>query len=143
MATLLIIHFATTWALCGLILTIQFVHYPLFEKVGVEGFPIYHQLHLKFITWIVAPLMLTEVFTAGVMVSLGERRPLFLVSLAGLAIVWISTAISQVPIHDRLALGYDVHYIRKLVRTNGWRTIGWIFRGVCLAGLLGSILSKH
>ena len=41
MMPLLVIHFAVTWALVGLIWTIQAVHYPLLKDVGHEGFIAY------------------------------------------------------------------------------------------------------
>jgi hypothetical protein len=38
MTILLVIHLAVTWALLGLIWTIQVVHYPLFKDVGRDCF---------------------------------------------------------------------------------------------------------
>ncbi|MGB0385973.1 MAG: hypothetical protein ACPGWR_14225 [Ardenticatenaceae bacterium] len=39
MKLLLLIHTATTLSLVGLIWTIQLVHYPLFEQVGLDTYP--------------------------------------------------------------------------------------------------------
>ncbi len=133
---LLVIHAAVSWALFGLIWTIQVVHYPLFKEVGKESFIAYHGRHMRFITWVVGPLMLAEVGSAAVLLFLGENSLLFWVSLAGLALVWISTVFSQVPLHGKLVLGYDVELIYRLVRGNWWRTLGWSIRAICLVFLL-------
>ena len=57
-------HFAATWTLVGLIWTMQLVHYPLFAHVGRHTFTACHHLHTTQITWVVAPLMFTELVTA-------------------------------------------------------------------------------
>jgi len=142
MITLLLLHAITTWVLCGLIWTIQVVHYPLFEDVGHEKFPGFHGRHMRLITWIVAPLMFLEVGSAGLLLFWGERSWLFLLSLAALAVVWLSTAVSQVPMHDQLVRGYNAEVIRKLVLTNWWRTLAWTIRGLCLATMLHALLTK-
>jgi hypothetical protein len=62
--------------------------------------------------------------------------------LAALAVVWLSTAVSQVPMHDQLVRGYNAEVIRKLVLTNWWRTLAWTIRGLCLATMLHALLTK-
>lgn len=140
MNTCLIIHASVTWCLVGLIWTIQVVHYPLFKDVGPERFHAYHQRHMALITWVVGPLMLVEIGSAGLLIWLGERSPLFLGSLLPLAAVWAATAWVQVPLHQKLTLGYDPALIARLVSTNIWRTLGWSVRGLCLAVLLIPLL---
>jgi hypothetical protein len=136
MMTLLVIHFAATWALVGLIWMVQVVHYPLFNEVGPDRFVAYHQRHMSLVTWVVGPLMLVELGTAAGLFYLGERSLLFVISLAALVLNWVSTALVQVPLHRKLTGGHDTRMIRQLVRSNGWRTAGWTVRGLCLAGLL-------
>lgn len=136
MNTLLVVHLAITWALVGLIWTIQVVHYPLLKNVGHQGFVAYHDRHMTLITWVVGPLMLTEVGSAGLLLFLGERSWLFGISLGALALVWISTVFCQVPLHQKLVHGGDPATLDRLVRTNGWRTLGWTLRGLCLAMIL-------
>jgi hypothetical protein len=80
--------------------------------------------------------MLTEVGTAGLLFYLGERSGLFLISLGALALNWGSTRFCQVPMHQRLTLGYDGPTLRRLERSNIWRTVGWTVRGLCVAALL-------
>ncbi|MFM9953783.1 MAG: hypothetical protein ACKVVO_06980 [Opitutaceae bacterium] len=136
MITLFVIHLACSCALVGLIWTIQVVHYPLLKQVGPEEFVAYHARHMALITWLVGPLMLAELGTAGWLLFLGERSWFFVVSLAALALAWICTAIFQIPLHQKLASGYDVETIDRLVRTNSWRTLCWTIRGLCLCWLL-------
>ena len=61
---LLVIHTAITWALVGLIWTVQGALYPLFQNVGDREFVAYHGRHMAMITWVVGPLMLLEVGSA-------------------------------------------------------------------------------
>ena len=116
----------------GLIWTIQLVHYPLFSEVGSAGFVAYHRQHTRRITWVVAPLMFAELVTTGVLLFWGSRELWLLASLVPLGFNWVSTALVQIPLHNQLALGFDLSVHRKLVATNWWRTIAWSLRGVCL-----------
>lgn len=138
--TVLVVHAAATWALVGLIWTVQAVHYPLFAKVGREAFPAYHRAHLKQITFVVAPLMLVEALTGGWLVldpPEGTCPPMPIVGAALLAVVWLSTAFVQVPYHRRLEAGFDDAAARALVKTNWIRTCAWTARGgLVLAWLL-------
>ncbi|MEQ1747942.1 MAG: hypothetical protein ABL974_00860 [Prosthecobacter sp.] len=136
MNTVLIILASITWILCGLIWTIQLVHYPLFKYVGQEQFRTYHAHHAWTISWLVIPLMLLEVVLTGWLFIAGERHVLFLLSLLGLALIWLSTWRHQLQCHLQLSRGFDMAVYRRLVRTNWWRTLGWTFRGLCLVGLV-------
>jgi hypothetical protein len=63
--TLLLVHTAATLTMLGVILVVQLVHYPLFRHVGAASYATYQAEHVRRITWIVAPLMTTELATAG------------------------------------------------------------------------------
>ena len=141
MMPLLVIHFAVTWALVGLIWTIQAVHYPLLKDVGQEGFIAYHERHMALITWVVGPLMLAEVSSAALLLYLGQRSVLFGISLGVLALIWGSTWLCLIPLHRKLTHGYDAPTVQRLVRANIWRTVGWTVRGLCLAAILLSRLN--
>ncbi len=132
MSLLSAVHLAATWALVGLIWTIQVVHYPLFAQVGREAFAAYHRRHTRQITWIVAPLMLVELVTAGWLVWEGGGGTWLLVSLGPLAFNWLSTGLVQIPLHHQLEQGYDAAIQRRLVATNWGRTLAWSSRGLCL-----------
>jgi hypothetical protein len=132
MSLLFTFHNGSTWALVGLIWTIQLAHYPLFSEIGRESFQTYHQRYTKRITWVVAPLMFTEIGTAGLMVMTDFREPWFLASLLPLAFNWTSTWLVQVPLHEKLSAGFDKQSHQRLVSTNWWRVAAWSLRGVCL-----------
>lgn len=132
MPALLVWHFAVTCVLCGLIWTIQLLHYPLLADVGAESFSAYHLAHTRNITPLVGPLMLFELASGAWLWLDGQRSPAFLLSLGLLALVWISTALLQVPLHHQLAGGFDPAVHARLVHSNWIRTLAWSGRLLCL-----------
>jgi uncharacterized YccA/Bax inhibitor family protein len=132
----LLLHTAVTLVLVGLIWTIQIVHYPLFHEVGPAAFPAYHLRHMWLISCIAGPLMVAEVVSAVGVLYLGNYSPLYLFSLGALGAVWLSTFVYQVPVHARLAQGYDAEAIQQLVTTNWLRALAWTVRAGCLVALL-------
>lgn len=138
MSLLLLVHTAVTFMLIGLILTIQFLHYPLMGMVGREAFVAYELEHINRITLLVGPIMLVELLTAGLLVSFqgdaGARLMLW-GSFALLAVVWIVTACVNVPQHNRLAGGFDAATHAALVASNWIRTLAWSGRGALLIGV--------
>ena len=130
---LLLVHAAATLSMVGLIWFVQVVHYPLFGKVGGSGFREYELAHQHRTTLVVAPLMLVEALTAGLLIWL---RPAFLPAAAVLwggglvAFLWLSTFFWQVPAHERLAKSFDSATHRSLVRSNWVRTAAWTVRGL-------------
>jgi hypothetical protein len=61
-----------------------------------------------------------------------QGTPLWML-IAGAAlllVVWLSTAVLQVPLHATLTKGYDERAIAMLVSTNWIRTVAWSARGV-------------
>ncbi len=142
MEGLLLIHAAATWALAGLIWTIQAVHYPLFARVGADGYRVFQQEHMSRITPLVGPLMVTEAAAAAILLvaalrgALDGPAPAAVAGFVLLVLIWISTAAWQAPLHGRLAQGFDAALHRRLVRTNWARTVLWTARAVLAAGLL-------
>lgn len=135
----LLLHCAATLAMVGLIWFVQVVHYPLFSSVGQSPFPEYERLHQKRTTLVVAPLMLIEALTATLILTTDlspSARDLAWIGWVLLVLIWLSTAFLQVPLHRRLAEGYDPLAVRRLVRTNWLRTIAWTLRGFIAVLLL-------
>jgi hypothetical protein len=122
-------HLCATWALVGLIWTVQLVLYPMFSSVGPAEFKSYHKRHTTRITWVVAPLMLVELLTVAWMLLGGKRDLWLLLSIAPLGFNWLSTWLVQVPLHERLSSGFDPRAHQRLVGTNWWRTLSWTLRG--------------
>jgi hypothetical protein len=142
--TVLLIHLASTWFMTGLIWFVQVVHYPLFNQVGESVFSRYETIHTQSTTWVVGPVMLAELFSAGWLLWLApEGIPGWkLWAGAGLlGIVWVSTALLQVPQHGILASGFDQRAYETLVSTNWIRTVGWSLRGLLALWMLWDLLS--
>jgi hypothetical protein len=128
----------------GLIWFVQVVHYPLFNQVGESVFSRYETIHTQSTTWVVGPVMLAELFSAGWLLWLApEGIPGWkLWAGAGLlGIVWVSTALLQVPQHGILASGFDQRAYETLVSTNWIRTVGWSLRGLLALWMLWDLLS--
>jgi hypothetical protein len=117
----------------GLIWVVQLVVYPQFAAVGEAAFAAYHADYTRRITWVVGPLMLAEVATAAFLLWHGDRPLWLMASLAPLAACWLSTACLQVPLHNRLARGFEAKTHRALVRSNWIRTAAWTLRGALVA----------
>ena len=136
LSSMLVAHAALTWAMTGLIWTIQLVHYPLFAGVRGDLFPAWHRRHTLRITLLAAPGMLGEALTAGLLLLGGCREPAFLWSLPLLVVIFASTFLVQVPLHGRMAAGWDPEAHAALVRTNWWRTVAWSVRAVLVGACL-------
>jgi len=137
--TLLVLHCFATWFLVGLIWMVQVVHYPLFAKVGQTEFVGYVAAHANLITLVVSPLMLLELLTAIALLALWPPSlPIWVgwLGLALLCVVWITTAFVSVPLHAKLAAGFDPQAHALLVGTNWVRTLAWSARGLLLAWAL-------
>jgi hypothetical protein len=139
MREILLIQAAATLAMVGLIWFVQIVHYPLMAQVGRDSFAHYEASHTARTTWVVAPLMLVE---AALALFLAIRPPQGISALAAwlgcglVGIIWLSTAFLQVPMHRRLAGGFDETAHRRLVALNWIRTAAWSARGMLVLGWL-------
>lgn len=140
-AFLFLVHFAATWYMAGLCWLIQRVQYPLMDRVGATGYADYEQAHVARIGPVVAPVMLVELLSGLALLAMaapGARHPLFLTALALLALIWVSTFLLQVPLHDTLSSGFDPSAHAALVRTNWIRTLAWTVRGALIFWLIWS-----
>ncbi len=144
-ATLLTIHLLATAAMVGLIWFVQVVHYPLFAAVGTDRFMAYEQRHQKLTSFVVGPLMASEGATAVWLAfnpppGVGRIWPVF--GLGVLGVIQASTVLLQVPQHDALSSGYDPARVRRLVRTNWIRTLGWSVRGILAAWMIVRVMTR-
>ena len=134
---LLLLNFALTSYLTGLIWTVQVVHYPSFAFVAPDKFPAFHQAHSTRISWVVLAPMAAELVLAGWLVWAGRALGGILWWNLGLVVfIWAVTFFISVPFHNRLAQGFDYIAIDGLVRTNWLRTLAWTVRCVLLGFLL-------
>lgn len=128
---LLLLHAAATLYMAGLIWFVQLVHYPLMAKVGHEHYDDYQRHHERRTTLAVAPAMILEMATAVwlVMATPEWIAPwLTWLGLGLLILIWLSTALLQVPCHKKLGVGFDETAHRKLVASNWIRTALWSIR---------------
>lgn len=127
------LHAFATLYMTGLIWFVQLVHYPLMAKVGPDGFAEYQRLHERRTGWAVGPAMLVEAVAAVLLVIAGSDGFPAGIAWVGLALVillWLSTALIQVPCHRKLEHGFDAGVHRRLVVSNWLRTALWSARGV-------------
>ena len=128
---LLIAQAIASFGMFGLIWLIQLAHYPLQIHVPADRFVAYQAAHLWRVTVVVGPLMLAELIVAVWLVQLQLHGSMLLAAWIGVAlvaIIWISTAVLQIPCHFKLERGRDEAAIRTLVRTNWIRTLAWTGR---------------
>jgi hypothetical protein len=143
--TCIVLHLAVTLFLTGLIWIIQLVHYPLMTFVADAEFVAFERAHCKRIGAIVAPAMILEGILAVALCVLAKSRFRFGLCVVGVALsllIWLSTFLVQVPIHNKLASGRSVHQIQRLVSTNWIRTIAWSLRSaIAIVLCLDSVLA--
>ncbi len=133
MSAMVWINLASTFYLLGLIWCIQIVHYPLMSHVGSDRFRAFHRQHGLRITFVVVVPMLVELVSAAALaawVQNGIEPELPVIGLVLVAVIWLSTFAVQVPLHRRLALGFDCKAHRRLVASNWLRTAAWSLRAV-------------
>ncbi len=117
----------------GVIWIIQLVQYPFFSHVNAENFPNYHAAHTFWITPVVAPSMIVELITSILIFFYPPKNvddKLLYIGLVLTLIVWAATFFIQIPLHNKLANGFDANAHRSLVNTNWIRTIAWSLRTI-------------
>lgn len=132
---LLLAQVAATWFMTGLIWFVQIVHYPLYDRVGTDSFVVYERDHCALTTMIVAPVMVTELFTAFAMI-VARPRPIgafeACVGLALLIIIWLSTLFIADSFHGGLSSGFNNQAYHGLLNWNMLRVVLWTMRGLLM-----------
>jgi len=70
----------------------------------------------------------------------GVDRSLLVVGAILLLLIWLTTALLQVPAHRRLSTGYDSRTVSRLVTTNWLRTSLWSVRSVLILVVLAQAI---
>ena len=106
-----------------LIWLVQLIIYPSFLYTRDADFVFWHRRYAALISLFVVPLMFIQLGVEAAFLLGNDLRWLrCLVLLA----VWAGTFLLSVPCHSRLQhSGKDLDVIRRLVRTNWVRTLGW------------------
>lgn len=114
-----------------LILMTQFINYPLFNYVSSADFSNYHIYYTKAITYIVAPLMISELIINSFLLYIKFDITLVICQIL-ILIIWLSTIFIQVPIHNKISNKYNIQLIERLIKTNWIRTISWLVKLILL-----------
>ena len=141
--SILIVNLVVTMFMVGLIWMVQVVHYPLFDDLGEQDYVSYQQRHQLKITYLVGPAMLLELVTALLMIwwpAEGVSISLVYTGVGLIGVIWISTALVQVPCHEQLVKGFDLDAYRCLVKWNWVRTFAWTARGALVTWMLVRVL---
>ncbi len=126
---------AVSWALTGLIWTIQLVHYPSFHYVAEADFQAFHRHHSSSITVIVMPLMLAELGISFWMAVKNSWALPYLLPLLAVLAIWGCTFFLSIPFHNVLGEGKDTAAIRQLIITNWPRTVLWTAKALWVTWL--------
>jgi len=121
----------------GLIWFVQIVHYPLFLEIKPEKFTDYEQKHTKRTGLLVAPTMVAELIFG---IGFWYYAPSTIwnhLALVLLLLVWASTFLIQVPLHNQLAQKRNETLIKKLIQSNWVRTICWTLRLILMFVIIG------
>ncbi|MCC5943186.1 MAG: hypothetical protein JJU37_16705 [Balneolaceae bacterium] len=121
----------STFLLCGLIWTVQLVHYPMFHRLDKEKFGEHIRFHGFRISILVIPMMITELVTSFSLAFFYQTdHTLHLLGFSIVVLIWLVTFFIQVPIHSKLASGYDSKIVTRLVRSNSIRTVLWSLKAI-------------
>ncbi len=128
------IHLISTSMMVSLIWLIQILHYPSFIYVDRDQYESFQKFHMKKISFIVMPLMVTEFLTSAYILLFGnnENEYLFTLSFILLLVIWGLTIFIFSNIHQELSLGYNQRIISSLIHLNWIRTILWSLRLIIL-----------
>jgi hypothetical protein len=141
MTPALLTHVATTWAMVGVIWTMQLLQYPLMAQVPASSFPRFEAAHQRRVSWVLGIFAPAEIVTAAWLFLFPGPIPSWMPLAGGilLAAIWVSTALVYGRIHTRLSTGFDAVEHRRLLVGNWARTAAWSIRGVLVLGMLAVV----
>lgn len=125
---LLTTHLISTSIMVGVIWVVQLVHYPSFKYVNESNYIIFQKYHMSNISYIVFPVMFTELITAILILFFGEESLFFMLSLICLFLIWVITGVLFTKFHNILQKGKDLKMIEKMIKANWMRTLLWTLR---------------
>lgn len=132
---LLLLNFFISSFLLSLIIITQWVNYPLFFKVPSNVFSDYHYDYVSRISAIVVPIMLMEIIISTLLFILfNSYLTMFIFTLV--ILIFATTFLVQVPIHDALKIKPDHQLFKKLIATNWIRTGLWFLKFIISFNIL-------
>ncbi len=139
---LLLVNLCLTAFMTGLIWFVQVVHYPIFLKVAEKDFTLFHKAHTTTTSYVVVLPMLLELGLSFWMLFYrypGLPYGVTMFAFMLVVLIWLTTFLVSVPLHNQLERGYNPTAIGRLVTTNWLRTILWTGRLVILAWMISSL----
>jgi hypothetical protein len=109
----------------GISILVQFIIYPSFKNPDFKNFNSFHLSYSNKMFYIVAPIMLTELFSSLILVYKTPSKT-YLISLIFLLLVWLVTFIFILPIHSFLSKKHNKQKVEKIIKLNGLRTLLWL-----------------
>ena len=142
---LLVLNLVSTWFLIGTSWFLQWIHYPLMDRVEATRFRDWHQGQARRVGRLVALPMGIEAITAALMVWYPPVAdpPLVLIGLGLVFLIGIITVFAHAPCQGELFRGYQPVYHRRLVAIHWFRTIAWSLRGLLVTWFTWSALLNH
>ncbi|MCX6394051.1 MAG: hypothetical protein NTY57_04265 [Solirubrobacterales bacterium] len=125
---LVTLNFAAVLFMAGVGWLVQLVAYPLYAFVGRDDFVAFHTEWSRRITTIVLIPMTIDLVTSiwlALTPPSGVSQALAVGGAVLAGLTWLSTALLQVPRHEKLSGGFDEGTHASLVATSWVRTIGW------------------
>ena len=135
MSFIFLLNLVLAFIAVGLIWTIQLIHYPTMRFIPKERFVEYHNFHSMRISFLAIPLMVTELGTSLILFYQNYNnaiQTIFLINLVIVALIWLSTFLIQVPLHNALSKEKQSEKLSKLICTNWIRTILWTARSILM-----------
>jgi len=124
--------------LVGLIWVIQLIVYPSFKFIDKNNWSKFHKLHTHKITIIVGWLMPLELLLTFVLIFKGGVSYINLLVAICVIVIWSSTFLIQVPLHNKLSQIHSDKNINLLIKSNWLRTIAWSLKMIFLIVLVGN-----
>ena len=109
----------------GISILVQIIIYPSFKGPDFKNFNSFHLSYSNKMFYIVAPIMLTELFSSLFLVYKNPSKT-YLISLFFLLLIWLLTFLFIVPIHNFLSANHSKKKVQRMIRLNGMRTFFWL-----------------
>jgi len=116
---------AVNFALCILIWLVQLVIYPSFAVIEEAQFRQWHKRYTLRISFIVIPLMLSQVVLLGRLIYQNSFNAVSLIQGLLIFSAWVVTYTLSVPCHKKLSKKKDTSQIKRLIASNWLRTVAW------------------
>jgi hypothetical protein len=126
-----LIYFLSSFWMAILILFVQWVHYPLFTYVSESQLIQFSEDHQRRISYLVGPAMILE-WLSLVYLVIVIANPFFYIHAVLLGLIWLSTLLIQVPIHNQLLKSPSASLAIRLVHGNWIRTLLWCLKAILM-----------